>query len=50
MGKTTLSKQICESYGLMYVSLDVVAKDIMDDLVSVSHFVFNSSSTASGIE
>lgn len=33
VGKTTLSKLICEAYGLLYVSPETVANDIMEDLV-----------------
>ncbi|CAK1553644.1 unnamed protein product [Leptosia nina] len=32
VGKTTLSKLICEAYGLIYISPDTVADDIMNDL------------------
>ncbi|XP_047527068.1 adenylate kinase 7-like [Vanessa atalanta] len=32
VGKTTLSKLICEAYGLLYVSPETIAEDILDDL------------------
>lgn len=34
VGKTTLSKLICEAYGLVYVSAETVAQDLLEDLVS----------------
>lgn len=41
VGKTTLSKLICEAYGLLYVSPETVANDIMEDLVyAMSCFSF----------
>ncbi|KOB74470.1 Adenylate kinase 7 [Operophtera brumata] len=39
VGKTTLSKLICEAYGLVYVSPETVAQDILEDLAwRVSHW------------
>lgn len=38
VGKTTLSKQICEAYGLVYVSPQTVVQDIIEDLVSFTSF------------
>ncbi|XP_023951612.1 adenylate kinase 7 [Bicyclus anynana] len=39
VGKTTLSKLICESYGLLYISPETVANDIMEDLTwRVNHW------------
>ncbi|CAH2107413.1 unnamed protein product [Euphydryas editha] len=32
VGKTTLSKLICEAYGLVYVSAETVAQDLLEDL------------------
>ncbi|KAI8428835.1 hypothetical protein MSG28_007490 [Choristoneura fumiferana] len=32
VGKTTLSKQICEAYGLVYLSPETAAQDVMEDL------------------
>ncbi|XP_034824612.2 uncharacterized protein yrt [Maniola hyperantus] len=32
LGKTTLSKLICQAYGLLYVSPETVAEDILQDL------------------
>ncbi|XP_049866241.1 adenylate kinase 7-like [Pectinophora gossypiella] len=32
VGKTTVCKQLCEAYGLVYISPDTVAQDIMEDL------------------
>lgn len=41
VGKTILSKQICEAYGLMYVSLETAAQDVMEDLVSDDQAFFS---------
>ncbi|XP_063379334.1 adenylate kinase 7-like [Cydia fagiglandana] len=39
VGKTTLAKQICENYGLIYISPDTAAKDVMEDLARrVAHW------------
>ncbi|RVE46311.1 hypothetical protein evm_009030 [Chilo suppressalis] len=39
IGKTTLSKLIAEAYGLVYISPETVAQDIMEDLAwRVSHW------------
>ncbi|XP_059062153.1 adenylate kinase 7-like isoform X2 [Achroia grisella] len=39
VGKTTLSKLICEAYGLVYISPETVAQDILDDLAwRVNHW------------
>lgn len=45
VGKTTLSKLICEAYALLYVSPETVANDIMEDLVcnGLFYFVFKHS-------
>ncbi|GBP44396.1 Adenylate kinase 7 [Eumeta japonica] len=32
VGKTTLSKRICEKYGLIYISYDTIVQDTIDDL------------------
>lgn len=37
VGKSTLSKLISEAYGLIYISPETVAQDILDDLVSLSN-------------
>ncbi|XP_063532163.1 adenylate kinase 7-like [Cydia strobilella] len=39
VGKTTLAKQICENYGLVYISPETAAKDVMEDLARrVAHW------------
>lgn len=35
VGKTTLARRVCESYGLVYVSPETVVQDLIDDLVGV---------------
>ncbi|XP_063839606.1 adenylate kinase 7-like [Ostrinia nubilalis] len=39
VGKTTLSKLLCEAYGLVYISPETVAQDMLEDLAwRVSHW------------
>ncbi|CAG9560394.1 unnamed protein product [Danaus chrysippus] len=39
VGKTTLSKLICEAYGLVYISPETVVQDLMEDLTwRVNHW------------
>ncbi|XP_063361039.1 adenylate kinase 7-like [Cydia amplana] len=39
VGKTALAKQICENYGLVYISPETAAKDVMEDLARrVAHW------------